>query len=62
MASAPPMAVPVQVRPLKFDVVRCSSFERAYPPTNLTQQSTLQQGWICERFCEFPQRVVLTVS
>ena len=47
-----------QVRPLKFDVIRCTSCDRAFPATNLQTRSTLQQGWVSERFCDFPQRLV----
>ena len=49
-----------QVDPkIPFTVCRCSSEDAEHPSTELNTMSPHTSGWISQRFCEFPQEVVL---
>lgn len=44
---------------LSYRVVACSSEDEQHPARELQHYSTSSRGWQSERFCKFPQELVL---
>ena len=53
---------PSIARAVNFDVIRCTSCDPIYPATNLHHRSTQQKGWVCERFSEYPQKLIIELK
>ena len=45
---------------LKFRIMSVSSEEKDYPASNLLTPKKGNKGWQCQRFCVFPQEVILS--
>jgi hypothetical protein len=54
--------LPSVARPINFDVIRCTSADPSYPAQNLHTSSIQQKGWVCERFSDSPQRLILELK
>ena len=54
--------LPSVARPINFDVIRCTSADPSYPAQNLHTSSIQQKGWVCERFSDYPQRLILELK
>jgi centrosomal protein CEP104 len=44
---------------IPFEVIACSGFDEDHPPEQLSLATTLSPGWQSERFCLFPQALIL---
>ena len=47
---------------LPFSILAVSGYEENYPAESLTDHSNHSQGWQTERFCIFPQSIILAFN
>lgn len=47
---------------LPFSILAVSGYEENYPPEGLIDQAYQSQGWQTERFCIFPQSIILAFN
>lgn len=47
---------------LPFSILAVSGYEENYPPEGLIDLSSQSQGWQTERFCIFPQSIILAFN
>ena len=45
---------------MKFRIMSVSSEEKDYPASNLLTPKKGNKGWQCQRFCVFPQEIILS--
>jgi len=44
---------------LKYKIIYCSGEDQDYPVTQLLDPSSSSRGWQSQKFCDFPQEIIV---